>query len=103
MSLKDLKISPVYDSSSCSLVDSFLVPVLKNSIYYDRRVGYFSSGWLREASAGMKCFVENGGRARWIISSILYEDDWNVIVREEDLRSDDYLKNLLMEQTPPGW
>jgi hypothetical protein len=61
-------------------------------------VGYFSSGWLREASSGIASFAENGGRARWITSSILYEEDWDAIVKGEALRSEDCLKNFLLQQ-----
>jgi hypothetical protein len=97
MSLTDLKILPVYDSSSSSIVDDFLVPVLSQSIYYDRGVGYFTSGWLREASVGMARFAENGGRARWITSPILYQADWEAIVRGA-LRSEKFLEDILSTQ-----
>lgn len=95
MSLRDLKILPVYDSSSSSIVDDFLVPVLSSSIYYDRAVGYFTSGWLRKASVGMARFASNGGRARWITSPILSRDDWEAIVKGEIFREEEYLKEYL--------
>jgi superfamily II DNA or RNA helicase len=98
MNLRDLDLKSVYDSSAGSIVKDFLVPALGSSLYYDRGVGYFSSGWLREAAAGMAEFAANGGRARWITSPILSEQDWEAIVRGEALRSNEYLKNLLKAQ-----
>jgi len=88
----------IYDSSSSSIIDDFLSPALKNSIFYDRGVGYFSSGWLKEASAGMVDFARNGGRARWITSPILFKGDWEAIVKGETARSDEHLKELLSKQ-----
>ena len=46
-SLSDLNILPVMDTSTHDLSNEFFIPLLSNSIRYDRGVGYFSSGWLR--------------------------------------------------------
>lgn len=98
MSLLTANLKLVYDSSTCDLVSDFLIPVLRNSVYYDRGVGYFSAGWLKEASAGMAAFAENGGKARWITSPILYKSDWEAIVHGDALRSDEYLRNKLRKE-----
>ena len=98
MSLLTANLKLVYDSSTCDLVHDFLVPVLRNSVYYDRGVGYFTAGWLKEASAGMTSFAENGGKARWITSPILYKQDWEAIVHGDALKSDEYLKHKLQEE-----
>lgn len=98
MRLKDLSLISVYDSSTSSIIGDFLVPCLRNSIFYDRGVGFFSSGWLREASSGMADFAENGGRARWITSPILEKADWQAIVKGQESKSDEYLKELLWQQ-----
>ena len=95
MGLKDIYFKHVYDSSSCSIVDEFFVPALSNSYYYDRGVGYFSSGWLREASLGMINFAENGGKARWVTSPILDKSDWGAIVKGEFAKTDEGLKEIL--------
>ena len=42
-------------------------------------------------------FAENGGRARWITSPILYQADWEAIVRGA-LRSEEFLEDILSTQ-----
>jgi len=98
MNFTDLKLNKIYDSSDSSIVDDFLIPTLSRSLFYDRGVGFFSSGWLREASAGMVKFAENGGVARWITSPILSKDDYEAIARGEEGKADQLLKDLLLEQ-----
>lgn len=46
----------------------------------------------------MARFATNGGRARWITSPILYQEDWEAIVRGEALREEEYLKKILLKQ-----
>ena len=77
--LSDLHISSFLDTSSADLIADFFMPVLAESSYYDRGVGYFSSGWLRLAANGMTAFANNAGHARWITSPILQSSDWDAL------------------------
>ena len=79
MSLNELDLSPILDTSGSDLFKDFFIPVLKESIKYDRGVGFFSSGWLKLASRGMVHFAENGGSARWVTSPILDKRDWEAL------------------------
>lgn len=63
MSLPQLHLPFIIDSSSADMAREFIVPALAASIRYDRGVGFFSSGWLRMVSEGMVTFARNGGRA----------------------------------------
>ena len=47
MSLKELSLPSVIDSSTADMAREFVVPALSASLRYDRGVGFFSSGWLR--------------------------------------------------------
>ena len=78
------------------MVRDFFVPALECSIPYDRGVGYFSSGWVRVASSGMLAFAKNGGRARWVTSPILSEEDWEALYAGDQARSDPLLKAALL-------
>lgn len=89
--LKDLELRPVYDSSEWDLVSEVVVPLLKESSSYLRGVGFFSSGWLRLASAGMAQLVENGGHIRIVLSPILAEKDWEAMRRGGQAWSDEDL------------
>lgn len=79
------------------MVRDFFVPALERSVRYDRGVGYFSSGWVRVASAGMLAFAKNGGRARWVTSPILSEEDWAALYAGDLARSDPVLKAALLQ------
>lgn len=79
MGLSHLTFPPVMDTSSSDLIADFFMPALRAATRYDRGVGYFSSGWLRETAAGMADFAANGGRARWVTSPILDERDWQAL------------------------
>jgi hypothetical protein len=71
MSLTQLSLPPILDTSSADLIEDFFIPALAHAARYDRGVGFFSSGWLRIAARGMVPFAANGGRGRWITSPIL--------------------------------
>ena len=93
--LKDLHLLPVYDSAEHDLVRELQVPLLKNSTDYLRGVGFFTSGWLRLASHGMATFIENGGKARIILSPIMEMSDWESLQMGEAAKSDLELKAVL--------
>lgn len=93
--LKDLNLLPVYDSSEHDLIRELQVPLLKNSIDYLRGVGFFTSGWLKIASEGVATLIENGGKARIIISPIMEKGDWEALQVGEDARHNIELKDLL--------
>lgn len=76
-------------------MQEFFVPALSKAVRYDRAVGYFSSGWLRVASAGMLRFAENGGRGRWVTSPILDEADWEALRKGDAAREDPVLRDAL--------
>ena len=95
MSLRDLKLPAFIDTSSSDLFNDFFIPVLKQSIRYDRGVGYFSSGWLKLSAEGMASFAENGGYARWVTSPILAKNDWEALKVGSEARNNPILRSLL--------
>ncbi|MCS3940381.1 superfamily II DNA or RNA helicase [Salinibacter ruber] len=95
MSLRDAFPARTIDTSSHDIVGDFFVPMLQNATRYDRGVGYFSSGWLRENAKGMAKFAENGGQARWITSPILSEEDWEYLQKGDRARGDEFLRERL--------
>lgn len=96
MSLKKLDIPIALNTSKDDLIDDFFVPLLQNSIRYDRGVGYFSSGWIKEAFTGMTDFSKNGGKARWITSPILDKEDWEALVLGNEAKRNEILKGFLI-------
>ncbi|MCW5841678.1 MAG: DEAD/DEAH box helicase family protein [Caldilinea sp.] len=88
MSLPQLHLPFIIDSSSADMAREFIVPALAASVCYDRGVGFFSSGWLRMVSEGMIAFAENCGRARFITSPILDSGDWEALQIGDAARND---------------
>ncbi len=110
MNISKLKLPSSINTSDFNFSGDFFIPLLSNSLLSDRGVGFFSSGWFRFNATGMNMFAENGGRARWVTSPILSEDDWNAIVEGNEAAQDsqlfeilkrniDELKSSLEEQT----
>jgi len=93
--LSNKKFPRILDTSSGDLIRDFFEPALAFSIKYDRGVGFFSSGWLREAAKGMATFAKNSGRARWVTSPILGKDDWEALRRGEEARFDEELRRII--------
>ncbi len=96
-SLSDLNLIAVLDTSEHDLTAELFVPLLSNSIRYDRGVGYFSSGWLRTNYEGMVAFANNGGKARWITSPILDQADWDALQAGDAARNDIALRAILQQ------
>jgi len=93
--LTELHLPSILDTSSADLIRDFFIPALTGSISYDRGVGYFSSGWIRQASNGMGEFAAHGGKARWITSPIFDENDWEALQTGEDAKTNPRLFQVL--------
>lgn len=93
--LRSLQLEPVYDSSTCHLVSELVSPVMARSVEYFRGVGYFSSGWLREATEGLVSLVERGGKGRVVLSPILSPVDWEAFRKGGEARRDERLRAVL--------
>lgn len=99
--LRDLDLSEVIETSEIDFSNDFYNPALSVAVEYKRGVGYFTSNWFKFAARGMKGLAENGGTAKWIISPILEEEDWETLqkgwqaTRSQELY--DRLSNLVSD------
>ena len=84
MGFKELHIKQCYESGIDDIIEDFYVPVLGESIQYDRIAGFFSSSVLAIASRGLYGFINNKGKMRIITSPILNTDDANMIKKITD-------------------
>jgi superfamily II DNA or RNA helicase len=84
--LKNIDFKIFYSTSSDDIVEDFFYPCLSNSIIYKRGVGYFTSGWLSQNSKGLARFIQNGGRAKYIISPVIDEEDLQYLQGKFDSR-----------------
>ncbi|MGD9642980.1 MAG: DEAD/DEAH box helicase family protein [Elusimicrobiales bacterium] len=94
--LRDLPLKSVYDSSENDLVSDLMIPLLKNSVRYDRGVGFFTSGWIRLAAKGLEEFADNSGAARLITSPIISKQDFEAMETGDAAKKDGVLYNVLM-------
>ncbi|MEM4214478.1 MAG: hypothetical protein QXZ28_04750, partial [Candidatus Methanomethylicaceae archaeon] len=70
MSLKDAGITGLsFEGRGERIARDFYIPVLKNSVAYDRATGYFSVEALVHAASGVAGLINNGGRMRLILGA----------------------------------
>jgi superfamily II DNA or RNA helicase len=82
MAFRDLLLQKVYDTRKPGddPVANFYIPVLSESVAYDRGTGYFSSTVLALAARGVAGFIRNGGRMRILTSPELTAEDAKVLL-----------------------
>jgi superfamily II DNA or RNA helicase len=87
----------VYRSDSDRLLEDFYIPALKQSVSYDRAVGFFSATMLSFAAQGISALVENGGSMRLIFGGELDPLDAEAIASgyEQKLLSERLGKEIL--------
>lgn len=73
--LRDLTLKTVYRTESDNLLEDFYLPALKESLKYDRAVGFFSAAMLSYAAQGISALAERGGQMRLIFGGEIEEDD----------------------------
>jgi len=88
MGLKDISLPYYVTTSENDPIAEFFDPVLERSSRYDVAVGYFSTAWLRDAAHGIAEFALRRGKARWIVSPALSEDDFRALVENGECSED---------------
>jgi len=73
-------------SSSDDPLHTFYIPALSASVRYDRMAGFFSSGALAVAAAGVAHLIANGGQMRLLVGAQLTPEDVEAIRQGHDLR-----------------
>lgn len=101
MSLRDLKLKREYRTYIDNLAEDFYIPTLKESIRYDRAVGFFSSSVFSKIGYGTDMLIANGGKIRLIASPNLSEDDIDAIRTGYARRDEIIAKALLRELVQP--
>lgn len=79
MSLTDISLKLSYNSGDNDLVSEFYIPCFKNSLRYERAVGFFTSEILAVISKGLNEFLLNNGTMKLICSPKFNENDIKAI------------------------
>lgn len=75
MSFRDLSIKKMYRTKKCNIINEFFIPILNESLYYKRAVGFFTSSALYELAEGITGLVKNQGKIQLIVSPRLTAED----------------------------
>ena len=73
------KIKNNYSTDENDVLKEFYIPVLKESISYDRAVGYFTSQGLLKYLQGIDGLIKNNGKMRLVIGDTLSDDEYESI------------------------
>ena len=79
MPIKSQTVLPFYNSKNNDLIEEFYIPLLSNCTRYDRVSAFFDSRILKLYSLGIENIVNSNGHIRFIFSSQLSEEDFNLI------------------------
>lgn len=100
MDFKTLDIKASYDKNNpgVNVLNDFYIPVLGESVQYDRIGSYFRSSVFIANAKGVAAFIANGGVIRLIGDVTLLKDDVEAIKRGEDgsisdTQIEEYFKN----------
>lgn len=96
MNFKLLSIKNEYRSFNDDIIRDFYIPILQNSVKYDRAVGYFSSTALIDITKGISTLIRNNGKIRLIVSPNLSFEDIEAITVGYKQR-DDLIKTRLLD------
>ena len=83
---KQISLKPVYYARENNILKEFYIPVMKESIVYDRASAYFSAKALCDCAEGIEYVALNKGHIRIILSEDIDEDDFKKIKQGYDLK-----------------
>jgi len=80
MSFQNLNIKDFYDTHDYAgnprdLIGDFYIPVLANSVLYEREAGYFTSSILNVTYKALPSFINGGGKIKIICNHELNNED----------------------------
>ncbi len=97
MSFKELTLKNNYESGIDCLIDDFYIPVLTETVKYDRIAGFFSSSSLVVAAKGIAGLIKNGGKMRIIASPMFSKTDLEAL-NDVINNPEKYLEGLLLRE-----
>ena len=99
MSLKEITNLPLTIATpDDSPYESAIIPLLKESIYYERGVAFFHSEWIDLAKDGLIRFVDNGGKIKLLTSIKVDEEEFDAIKNGFEAKTNEILKKKLFDE-----
>lgn len=97
MGLMNIDIKKSYRNRHEDVINDFFIPTLKESVLYQRAVGYFTLGALCNLTAGIIPLIQNGGKVEVICSPLLVQEDIEILSKGNNIQNHQIIKRL-MEQ-----
>ncbi|MDU9376532.1 ATP-dependent RNA helicase DbpA [Methanocorpusculaceae archaeon Sp1] len=97
MTLDSLHLKTKYSKTQCNIVDDFYTPCMRESIYYDRLSGYFSSGIYLLVWDALQEFINNSGVIRLVCSPELTNEDKEALKEGWMSKTDEILSASLLD------
>lgn len=97
MGLRDIKVESEYRTTSTNIVKDFYIPVLKETICYQRAVGFFSSSSLVQLLEGINNIIKRDGKIQLIASPKLSDEDIEAITLGYKKRSELIQSKICLE------
>lgn len=94
---KKIDLTSTYSTYDNDINEEFYIPVLSQSVSYDRAAAYFSAKSLASYMRGIEHSLEKGFKYRLIISNQISKEDYEEIKKGYELREElkeKYLDNL---------
>lgn len=98
MTLNELFLELAYDKTYCDVANEFYLPCMRNSTYYYRLTGFFSSGIYLIAWEALNEFIDRGGRIRIICSPHLSNDDKTALKDGLNAHYDEILSKQIISE-----
>ena len=95
MSFRDIDIAYSYETGRDDPVSEFYVPLLAETVTYDRIAGFFTSASLAIAARGIAGLIRNKGTMRMIVCPRLDEKDVEIIKKVVEYPEEFISKQLL--------
>jgi superfamily II DNA or RNA helicase len=97
MSFRDVDVNFSYETGKDDPLNRFYIPVLAESISYDRIAGFFTSSSLAVAARGIAGLIRNNGQMRIISCPRFDKNDIDIMNRVVN-NPEEYLSNHLLSE-----
>ena len=97
MSFQDLNVKCEYRSFNDDMAKQFYIPLLKESVLYQRAVGFFSSSILADISMGIENLARNNGKIQLVASPRLQEKDIEAIKKGYENRNNKVVREAIRD------
>lgn len=98
MNLRNVKTKIVYDNSKDDIESDLFIPLMNETKYYYRGVGYFSSKWIEITLEGINSIIKNKGKMFLITSPNLSKVDYEAICKGDLAKRNEVIYKSIIDE-----